>query len=505
MKMRISPKKLSLQEKMSCVFILANMLVFLVTLLLFTGINSMSREIDMVYEDNMHLNELSDALTAVQDSMTDYLNAKTSDSLEKFYRNEQTYTEMVEGLNDEIVGTGFLRMERSIRHMSQEYLDMVGQTIEAKRGRNVEKYRVRYENATQMYGYINTYINSLNNERFRNNSENYSKLSDAFRRFETISMLVLAVVMIGNVTVIIRLTGSMIRPLKRLATSANEVAKGNFETELIPITSEDEIGIVTKAFNQMVISIRQYIERLRQSMEIQQSLKEKELMMETHLKDAQLKYLQAQINPHFLFNTLNAGAQLAMMEGADRTYDYVQNVAEFFRYNVKKGNETVTVREEIELVDNYIYILNVRFSGEIHYEKEVDEKLLSVQMPGMILQPIVENCVNHGIREMEGGGKIRLSVYEENDLVCISVKDNGRGVSQEKIGKILSGTYRQEKHTGGSNGIGMDNVIARLKLYSEMDDVMSIYSEGKDLGTEFVIYLKKKEQGEPYHVQDHAS
>ena len=226
--------------------------------------------------------------------------------------------------------------------------------------------------------------------------------------------------------------------------------------------------------------------------------------MEAHLKDAQLKYLQAQINPHFLFNTLNAGAQLAMMEGADRTYDYVQNVAEFFRYNVKKGNETVTVREEIELVDNYIYILNVRFSGEIHYEKKIEESLLSIQMPGMILQPVVENCVNHGIREMEGKGKIWLKVYQEEDVVCISVRDNGKGISPEKIEKILNGTYREEKHVGGSNGIGMDNVIARLKLYSEMDDVMSIYSDGENQGTEFVIYLKKKEEGEPYHVQDHA-
>ena len=84
---------------------------------------------------------------------------------------------------------------------------MVGQTIEAKRGRNVEKYRVRYENATQMYGYIDTYINSLNNERFRNNSENYSRLSYAFRRFETISILVLTVVIVGNVVLIIRFTG----------------------------------------------------------------------------------------------------------------------------------------------------------------------------------------------------------------------------------------------------------------------------------------------------------
>ena len=105
---------------------------------------------------------------------------------------------------------------------------------------------------------------------------------------------------------------------------------------------------------------------------------------------------------------------------------------------------------------------------------------------------------------MEGRGKIWLSVYQEDDFVCISVKDNGRGISTENIEKILNGSYRQEKHPGSSNGIGMDNVIARLKLYSEMDDVMSIYSEGKDMGTEFVIYLKKKEEGEPYHVQDHA-
>ena len=146
----------------------------------------------------------------------------------------------------------------------------------------------------------------------------------------------------------------------------------------------------------------------------------------------------------------------------------------------------------------------MRFSGEIHYEKQIDEGVLSVRMPAMILQPIVENCINHGIREMEGRGKIWLSVYQEDDFVCISVKDNGRGISTENIEKILNGSYRQEKHPGSSNGIRMDNVIARLKLYSEMDDVMSIYSEGKDMGTEFVIYLKKKEEGEPYHVQDHA-
>ena len=487
-------RSLPVQAKISMIYIFANLLVFVINIILLMGINSMSGEMEMVYQGNLHLNELSTALENVQDSMTDYLNAKTSDSLEEYYRSEQDYREMVQELNEGVTGVSFSRMERNIRYMSENYLELVGQTVEAKRGRNVEKYRVRYENATQMYQYISDYIESLNSEQFKHNSENYVEISKAFRLFETISIIVICVTILGNVTIIIRLAGTIISPLKTLAKSADEVAKGNFDVELLEVQSRDEIGVVTGAFNQMVISIRQYIERIRESMEVERALKEKELLMETHLKDAQLKYLQAQINPHFLFNTLNAGAQLAMMEGADRTYEYVQNMAEFFRYNVKKGDEIVTLREEIELVDNYIYILNVRFSGDIHYEKKLDKSLLSVQMPSMILQPVVENCVNHGIREMAGEGKIFLSVYRIDDVVCVSIKDNGKGMSEDTIRKVLSGSYREQELAAGSNGIGMDNVIARLKLFMETEDVMSIISEGENCGTEVILYLQMKER-----------
>lgn len=488
-------RQLSLQAKMSSIFILANFVVFAVTLILILGINSMSSEIDTVYQGNLRLNELSDALTAVQDSMTDYLNSKTSDSLEEFYRNEQAYSQMVQEMSDEVTGAAFQRMERSIRHMSEEYLEFVGQTIEAKRGRNVEKYRVRYENATQMYEYINTYIYSLNNEQFRSNSENYSRLSGAFRSFEMMSVIALTIVIVLSVCMVVKLTGDIISPLKNLAVTADEVAGGNFDTDLLQVQSEDEIGVVTRAFNQMIVSIRQYLERLRQSMEIQRSLMEKELLMEAHLKDAQLKYLQAQINPHFLFNTLNAGAQLAMMEGADRTYDYVQNVAEFFRYNVKKSNDIVTIRKELELVDHYIYILNVRFSGDIHYQKNISEELLECIMPSMILQPIVENCVNHGIREMNGEGRIWLKVFRDGeDTVGISIRDNGIGMDQDTIEKILSGDYHAEQQTSGSNGIAMGNVIARLRLFTQNESVMKIQSDGKDQGTEVILYLPVKER-----------
>ena len=142
------------------------------------------------------------------------------------------------------------------------------------------------------------------------------------------------------------------------------------------------------------------------------------------------------------------------------------------------------------MVDSYIYILNVRFAGDIHYEKKVDESLLSVEMPGMILQPIVENCVNHGIREMGDQGKILLSVYAVEDAVCISIKDNGIGMSQEIIDKVMSGTYRDEKIAAGSNGIGMDNVISRMRLYTGNEDVMDISSEGSGMGTEVFLYVQ---------------
>lgn len=480
----------SLQGKISSIYILANIFVLLANFVLLFGINSMSQELEKVYQENLTLNELSEGLTRVQENMTEYLNVKTTEALENYYRSEQDFYAQVQNLSSDISSVTFKRMERNIRNMSQQYIDAVGQTIEAKRGRNVEKYRIRYENATDLYEYINSYIYSLNIEQFINNSENYNALSKVFRVFEFVSMFIMAAVIIGNVILIINFTGNLISPLRKLAGQADEVARGNFDIELTDYKSHDEIGVVTNAFNQMVISIRQYIGQIQERMEIERQLKEKELLMEAHLKDAQLKYLQAQINPHFLFNTLNAGAQLAMMEEADKTYEYVQKMAEFFRYNVKKGNDIVTVKDEIELVDNYIYILNVRFSGDIHYEKSIEEKVLDAPMPSMILQPIIENCINHGIREMAGKGKIWLTAFSFEGQPCISIRDNGIGMSAETIEKVLAGTYREEELSGDSNGIGMNNIIVRLQLFTETEDVIDIISEGKNMGTEVRIYLK---------------
>ena len=482
-------RNLPLRIKMAGISLSVNMLVFLINIVLLLAMNNMSDKIDTVYTANLQLNEISSALNDVQDSMTEYLDTKTSDSLENYYLSSQTFTELIENLEENITESRQGRMERSIKSMAEKYLDEVGQTIDAKRGRNVEKYRTRYEEATRLYGYINTYIYSLNNEQFKENTENYREMLSAFGRFEVAGNVIMIVVIFTTTLLILRLTTSVIRPLRALTVSANSVAKGDFGISTLPVNSTDEIGIVTKAYNKMIVSIQDYIEKIRQSAETERELKEKELMMETHLKDAQLKYLQAQINPHFLFNTLNAGAQLAMMEGADRTYEYVQVMSEFFRYNVKNASRTVTIGEELELVDNYIYILNVRFSGEIHYEKKIDQSLNDVEMPSMILQPIVENCVKHGIREMMGEGKIKMSVYALDDTACIRIEDNGAGMDEETIESLKNGNPAPGKKD--SNGIGMDNVYARLKLFCGSDDCFSIESEGAGKGSRFTIYLDR--------------
>lgn len=456
---------------------------------MYVNINNQVSRLDMVYQGNVRLNELSQALLDVQSSMTDYLNTKSSDSMEDYYRSEQNYRTLTEELNDAVSSNALQLMEKNIRLMSANYLEMTNQVVEAKRGRNVEKYNVRYESASKLCNYIDTYIYSLNNELFKNNSYMYEALSISLKSLELISNGILICVFACNILLTVVLTKTITSPLKILSTAANEVAKGNFELEPLEIQSGDEVGVVTRAFNKMIISIRASIIEIKTSMEKERAMKEKELMMEAHLKDAQLKYLQAQINPHFLFNTLNAGAQLAMMEDADRTYEYIQNIADFFRYNMKKNNDFVTLEEEIELVDIYLYILNVRFSGEIHFDKNIDERFIHVMIPSMILQPIVENSVNYGIRDIAWEGRITLSVFGIEDNICVSIKDNGIGISQEKIEKILSGNLKSEDISDNSNGIGLDNVINRLKLFLESDDVFDIVCEGENKGTEVRIYL----------------
>lgn len=482
-------KYLTLQQKLTALFLLTAVIILTVNLYMFSIINEMTGRVERVYVSNVSLNELSGMLDQVHRNMEEYLNTKSSDAMEDYYRSEQTYRNLMEQLNVQTTDNVFFLMEKNIHGLSESYLDLAADIIQAKRGRNVEKYGKLYEDANLLYEEIHTFIYSLNNEQFKDNSRTYQVLMRSLRYMELISVGVLLIVLFGNISLIVISTRTVTQPLHRLAEAADEVANGNFEIGRIPVQGMDEVGIVTGAFNQMVESIRNYIEQLRQTMERENQLKERELMMQSHLKDAQLKYLQAQINPHFLFNTLNAGVQLAMMEDAERTGRFLENVAEFFRYNVRKNDADAALREEIHLVDNYVYILNVRFSGEILFSKEIDETLLDTRVPSMILQPLVENSFNYGIRNIDWEGRIELSVYKSGKNICISIWDNGAGMEKERIDQVLSGKAQEVDLKSNSNGVGMKNVMERLRLYFHDMAKLEIFSEGKNTGTEVLITI----------------
>lgn len=479
----------SLQLKLTISFTFTLLIILAMNVFMYMNMNKMLARVDEVFVGNVNLNTLSEALEQVQVSMKGYLDTKSSDTLDTYYRADQEYRRLLDNLNEQITGSRMDIMEKNIHEQSETYLDVVSEAVQAKRGRNVEKYKAAYEKASVIYKDIQNCIFSLNNEKFKSNTDNYITLLASLRYMEWISTFILITIGIINFAMIFLLTRDMTRPLIDLSLAANEVAAGNFNVVVEPMETEDEIGIVSNAFQKMVGNIQRYIQEIKNSMERESQMKEKELLMESRMREAQLMTLQAQINPHFLFNTLNAGAQLAMMEGADKTTEFIENMAAFFRYNIKKMNQDTTIEEEVHLVDNYIYILNVRFTGEIHFEKEIDASVLDVKVPSMILQPIVENAVNYGIRNIEWEGKIKLTIYQNGDFIYLSIWDNGVGMSQERIHQILHGELEETDLRSNSNGIGLGNVIERLQIYTGLEEVMEIKSEGIGKGSEFIIKI----------------
>ena len=464
-------------------------LLFAMNMLFYVRINNSMQKMDNVYASNAELTELSQVFEKVQDNMYKYLKVKSSQTLLDYYQNEAKYRNELEKLNEDNINDPVKLLERNIRKMSETYLDCTAETVAAKRGRNVEQYKRKYDDATKLYRYIQSSIDELNNLMFQENSSTYAVLRAVMRYLEISNSVIMIIIVAGGMLLLIQAARNMFVPLSNMAETAQLVGQGNFHVKMHDTDAQDELGTVTRAFNTMVENLDLYMARTKASMEKEQQMMERELLMENHLKEAQLKYLQSQINPHFLFNSLNAGAQLAMMEDAEQTGIFVEKMADFFRYNVKKGQEDATLGEELEAVDNYIYILNVRFAGDIHFSKEVDESLENVRMPSMILQPVVENAVNHGIRDIEWEGKIHLTVTGDADYIRISVKDNGKGMTQEQIEGVLSGNREHRNEEGDSTGIGMNNVISRLELYYEESGLMEVNSEGEGKGTEAVIYI----------------
>lgn len=346
----------SIQTRLSLAMVLVMLFVVCINFFIFEQIHSGVDRIDAVFSSNAAINDLSDTLNKLEGTVYEYLNTKGTKALENYYRYEQDYRQLLDELNDRNVESEVKMLEKNIRRMSESYLEQTSETVQAKRGRNIEKYKASYEKEKLLYEYITSYIYKLNNLRFRMNSANYQILLNSMDVLYRLALVVIFIVAAVGVAIILLVVRSMIRPLTQLSNTAHEVAMGNLDVPILPVVCEDEVGVVTRGFNQMLDSIRVHITQQRENMEKQAQMKERELLMETHLKEEQLKYLQAQINPHFLFNCLNAGAQLAMLEDAERTGVFLEKMADFFRYNVRKMEDDAMLWEEVDaLITTFIF------------------------------------------------------------------------------------------------------------------------------------------------------
>jgi sensor histidine kinase YesM len=283
-------------------------------------------------------------------------------------------------------------------------------------------------------------------------------------------------------------------PLNELVEASQKVSKGDFEIENFNSSDIYEINVLYNGFNIMVGDIKKLIGEMKEKANIEKKLKDQEmenLKIENMLKEAKFKSLQSQVNPHFLFNTLNAIAQTSEIEGAYETERLIDSVSDILRYSLSMVDRTSTIGQEIEMVKQYMYIQETRFKDRIGFNLNVDSKLLNVEMPGMTLQPLVENSFIHGIDPKEDGGSISINAYRDLGYCIVEVIDDGMGMSQERIDEILNNKDVHEHH-GHTTGIGVINVVNRLKLLYDYDDVLTIKS-AENKGTKVSIKIRLNE------------
>lgn len=242
-------------------------------------------------------------------------------------------------------------------------------------------------------------------------------------------------------------SSSIINPVKKLTRATKLVRSGNFDVK-VNYSSENELGVLTSNFNFMLEKINTLMDEV-----VQENVRK---------KDAEYKALQAQINPHFLYNTLNSIRWMAIIQNAENIKKVVDALGRLLRNTTSRREEFITINEEIDNVRDYIYIQKIAYKNKFEVIWNVDETVLDYKCIKFILQPIIENSIFHGIEPKNLYGTIWINIYEENGFIVFSVKDDGVGMNEQQINDLL---YKDDMKSGNKfSGIGISNVFDRIKL-----------------------------------------
>lgn len=259
---------------------------------------------------------------------------------------------------------------------------------------------------------------------------------------------VLAVVLVLAVLVSLMLSASLTRPIRRMERKMKAVERGDFNVEL-PIEGPLEVERVSRRFNLMVHKVRTLMDEIIREQEQKRRL--------------ELEALQAQINPHFLYNTLNSVVRMVGMSRNEEVVTMITSLSRLFRISLSKGKTVITVKEELEHAHHYLTIQQMRFKRKFRFTLNADDDTLDCLTLKLLLQPLIENAIVHGIEYDMDEGHIEVRVYREADCLVYRITDNGVGMSEEQLRALAQG-YPMAR-SGAGSGVAVRNVHDRIRLY----------------------------------------
>ena len=281
--------------------------------------------------------------------------------------------------------------------------------------------------------------------------------------------------------VILRISNSLVSPLKETQNALEEFAKGNFEVHLSE-ERQDEIGTMNAVFNKAICDIQKLMQKVTQA--------------EILGKEMEFKTLQSQMNPHFLYNTLDAINWMAFKNGEDEICNLVSAISNLIRGTISNKKSIITLREELDYIKDYLYIQKLRYQDRLETRYDIDESLLGQAVPKLVIQPIVENAVVHGIEYAQDDSILFISIQRKGEDIDSVVKDTGAGMPQEKAENLLKGSgAEQSGRDSFHTNLGIYAVHKRLQfLYGEEYGLRIISAEGE--GTSVTIHIPYEEDSE---------
>lgn len=283
------------------------------------------------------------------------------------------------------------------------------------------------------------------------------------------SVIMLGIVVVGALFSSVMISNSISKPIKQLSHITNQVARGD-----LSVRSNIQNGVEVKSLSDSLNIMIEKLSNLIETVKIEQ----------TNLREAELKLLQEQINPHFLYNTLDTITWLAEAGKSAEVVEMVGSLSNYFRTSLSKGKDMVSLKDEELHVRSYLQIQRLRYEDILAYEIKIPERLGMYRIPKITLQPLVENALYHGIKNKRGLGKIEITGRMEKETIILVVRDNGIGMTKERLQQVVEVLCSKKEYS--KDFYGLYNVNERLRLYFGQEFGLHIHSTYKE-GTEVTI------------------